>query len=286
MPRKSPLNEIDLYLAAIDATPLLDAEQERALARELRDHHSEAARDHLIRANLRLVVSIAKRYAGRGLPLLDLIEEGNLGLIRAVEGFDPEMGTRFSTSASWWIKQSIGKAMINAVQPVHIPSYMVEWVVKWKRTTQTLEDELGRPPTHAELAAAMDVSDPQLRRIHRAVRAARRPSDGGSHNDDDSSRNWQAALDADTPAPGDAMLREDTLRLLEQLLSHMNARESAILRLRFGLDGREPLTLRETAQHVGITRERIRQIEIAALRKLARRLDSRHPMLGLGRRAA
>ncbi|MBY0309364.1 MAG: sigma-70 family RNA polymerase sigma factor, partial [Phycisphaerales bacterium] len=148
---------LQLYLRQINETPLLTAEEEKLLGWAVINDNCPAARERMIRANLRLVVSIAKNYVNRGLSIQDLIEEGNVGLLRAVEGFDPAQGARFSTYASWWIKQAIKRALINAVQPIHVPAYMVELVAKWKQSSRKLEQRLGRPPTLQELADEMQM---------------------------------------------------------------------------------------------------------------------------------
>src|SRR3977135_2360458 len=163
---QSPL---ETYLREINETPLLNAQEERELAHRIEDGDSEA-RDRMVRANLRLVVNIARSYTGKGLGLQDLIEEGNLGLLRAVEGFDPRMNTRFSTSASYWIKQSIKRALVNTAKTIRIPAYMVELLAKWRRASTKLQDELGRPPTHEEIAKSLDLPQKKLSIIKKAIR--------------------------------------------------------------------------------------------------------------------
>ncbi|MHC4827848.1 MAG: sigma-70 family RNA polymerase sigma factor, partial [Planctomycetota bacterium] len=167
--------DLQLYLRQINEVPLLTAAEEKELGWRIINDNDQEAKDRMIKANLRLVVSISKNYSHRGLPLADLIEEGNIGLIRAVEGFDPAQGARFSTYASWWIKQAIKRTLINAVQPIHIPAYMVELIAKWKETTRRLEEELGRQPTTPELAAAMEVPMKKLQIIRRAIKAFHAP---------------------------------------------------------------------------------------------------------------
>src|ERR1700726_5032861 len=163
---QSPL---ETYLREINETPLLNADEEKILAYRIQEGDSEA-RDHLVRANLRLVVHIARSYTGKGLGLQDLIEEGNLGLLRAVEGFDPSMNTRFSTYASYWIKQSIKRALVNTAKTIRIPAYMVELLAKWRRATAKLQDELGRPPTHEEVARSLELPKKKLNIIKKAIR--------------------------------------------------------------------------------------------------------------------
>lgn len=273
---------LELYLKQIDEVPLLTGEEERALCRKIIAEGCMESREHMIRANLRLVVSIAKKYNNRGLPLQDLIEEGNLGLLKAVENFDPEYGARFSTYGCWWIKQAIKRALINAVQPVHIPAYMVELIGKWKKASRDLEEKLGRVPTLQELGDEMQLPPRKIRIIKKAVRAYQRPAQtGGTGEDGDAPTLSEMLADEKTPTPEDQVLREDDLQTIGQLLDAIDDREAKILRLRYGLDGEEPMTLKEIGKVIGLTRERVRQIEIEALRKLNQRLSSDRPLAAI-----
>jgi RNA polymerase primary sigma factor len=270
-------SDLALYLKEINRFNLLTAEEERELGWKVINDNCPAARERMIRSNLRLVVSIAKSYTNRGLTLPDLIEEGNIGLLRAVEGFDPAQGARFSTYASWWIKQAIKRALINATQPVHIPAYMVELIAKWKIAYRRLEHELGVPPSLQDLAKAMDLPLKKVRIIRRAVKAFQTPSQ--SHRDDSGDLINLSDLVADTRhgTPHERMFHRDELTTLKKLLDTIDEREAAILRLRFGLDGTEPLTLKQIADEVGISRERVRQIVDEALTKLNARLSDEKP---------
>lgn len=270
--------DLELYLKQIDESPLLSADEEKHLARKIINEGCMASREHMIRSNLRLVVAIAKRYMNRGLSLQDLIEEGNVGLVKAVEGFDPDMGARFSTYGCWWIKQGIKRALINAVQPIHIPAYMVELIAKWKRASRLLEEKLGRTPTVQELAEEMDLPAKKVRIIRKAVKASRRPSQTGSGAEGEGPMLSEMVADARTPSPQDQVLLADDLETIGKLLEAIDDREAKILRLRYGLNGDEPLTLKEIGVHVGLTRERVRQIEIEALKKLNARLESDRPL--------
>lgn len=275
MPSTRVKSELEIYLKAIDQSPLLSAEEERELCWKIIHENCPFARDHMIRSNLRLVVNIAKRYNNRGMPLQDLIEEGNLGLLRAVEAFDPDQGARFSTYASWWIKQAIKRALINAVQPIHIPAYMVELISRWKKTYRELEEELGRMPNTKELAKAMELTPKKVRIVRKAVRAFQRPAQ--TDNDEDGFQLSEMLTDTRTPSPEDQVFNQDDIDTITSLLDIIDDREATILRLRFGLDGTEPLTLKQVGAEVGLTRERVRQIEIEALQKLNVRLESDSP---------
>lgn len=281
MPSSRVKSDLEVYLKQIDESPLLTREEEVELAHRIRDEGCMASREHMVRSNLRLVVSIAKRYVNRGLPLQDLIEEGNIGLMKAVENFDPAFGARFSTYGTWWIKQAIKRALINAVQPIHIPAYMVELIAKWKKASRDLEEELGRQPTIKELAERMDLPEKKVKIIKKAVRACQRPTQEGGGGDDDSPSLGEVVADERLLSPGDAVLLEDDLATIGVLLDAIDDREATILRLRYGLNGEEPLTLKEIGSVVGLTRERVRQIEIEALRKLNTRMNSDRPFAAI-----
>ncbi len=257
---------LQIYLEEINDAALLTAEEEKALARRIIEHNDPMARDRMIRSNLRLVVNIAKKYGNRGMPLADLIEEGNLGLMRAVEGFDPEQGSRFSTYASWWIKQSIKRALINSVQPIHIPAYMVEMIARWKQASLELQERLGRSPNLEEMAQALEVPARKVKIIRRAVKAFSSPSQAPS-SDDNLSLN-ELLEDEKTPRPDEVVFNQDELATIKRLLDLIDAREAEILRLRYGLNREEPMTLKEIGKCVGLTRERVRQIEKETLGKL------------------
>lgn len=253
---QSPL---ETYLREINETPLLSADQEKELALRIEDGDSEA-RDRMIRANLRLVVNIARSYTGKGLGLQDLIEEGNLGLLRAAEGFDPRMDTRFSTYASFWIKQSIKRALVNTSRTIRIPGYMVDLLAKWRRETARLTDLHGRPPTHEEVAKGLNLSKKKLStRLYNAAPQPEQPDASRSLDD----------IDSNSRAPDLEIVESDDLRHVLDLLEKMDPREATVLRMRFGIDEMQPSTLKEIGECLGLTRERVRQIESEALGKLS-----------------
>ncbi|MFM8891047.1 MAG: RNA polymerase sigma factor RpoD/SigA [Planctomycetia bacterium] len=263
-------NPLETYLRDINATSLLTAEDERRLAKAIAQGDAQA-RDHMVRANLRLVVNIARGYSNRGLPLPDLIEEGNLGLLRAVEGFDPNMGTRFSTYASYWIKQSIKRALINSGKTIRIPAYMVELLSKWRRATARLSDSLGRTPTAEEIARMLGLARKKLSIIKKAIHVHQSAPqteqvDGG----------WslgELVRDENARCPAEVLLDHDTLGHVLRRIDALDERAARIIRLRFGLGGVEPMTLKEIGNLLGLTRERVRQIEAETLANLALAID-------------
>src|SRR4051794_36676082 len=265
LPSRAAQAPLETYLREINETSLLGADEERELAYRIEDGDL-AARDHLVRANLRLVVNIARSYTGKGLGLEDLIAEGNLGLVRAAEGFDPSMNTRFSTYASYWIKQSIKRLVINTAKTVRLPAYMVELLTKWRRASAKLQEELGRPPTEEEVAQALNLSPKKLNIIKKALRIHNALPQG--NQEEDGSSIDEILMDGRTKSPDTEMAEADELRHVLDLLGKMGPREATVLRLRFGLDGEGPKTLKEIGERLGLTRERVRQIESEALAEL------------------
>ena len=261
-----PQSPLETYLREINETPLLSAKEERDLARRIAQGDA-MARDHMVRANLRLVVNIARGYVGKGLGLQDLIEEGNLGLLRAVEGFDPEVGTRFSTYASYWIKQSIKRALINSAKTIRIPAYMVELLSKWRRASARLSEELGRTPTQEEVGRILGLARKKLPIIKKAIQIY-----NSTPQSDQTDAGWslgEMVTDERLKAPDEELLDHDVLSTVLDLLENLDTREATVLKMRFGLGDSEAHTLKEIGSELGLTRERVRQIETEALGKLA-----------------
>jgi RNA polymerase primary sigma factor len=261
-----PYSPLQIYLHDINGTPLLSAQEERDLADRVA-LGDPRAREHMVKANLRLVVNIARGYLGKGLSLEDLIEEGNLGLMRAVEGFDGTMSTRFSTYASYWIKQSIRRAVMNNGKPIRLPAYMVTLLSKWRRATIVLTDRLGRAPTPEEVGKALRLSKKKIGIVAQAILVNHlTPHPEGS--EDDGSILDDVLTDDRCKTPDDLLIESDDLERVFHQLDRLDDREAAVVRLRFGLDEPGPLTLREIGERLGLTRERVRQLENQALMKL------------------
>jgi RNA polymerase primary sigma factor len=257
-----------MYLKEIGQIPLLTPDEEQALAQKVSEG-DQKAKNKLTEANLRLVVSIAKKYSGRGLHILDLIQEGNTGLIRAVDKFDHTKGNKFSTYATWWIRQAITRAIADQARTIRVPVHMVEVINKATRCNRKLVQELGREPTLEEIADALNLP------IDKIIEANRTAADTLSLDtpvgDEEDTTIGSFVEDYNTPGPADATNHTLLAEALSQILDTLTEREADVLRLRFGMHDGKTHTLEEVGQHFGVTRERIRQIENKAIRKL------RHP---------
>lgn len=259
---------VRMYLKEIGRIPLLSIEEETELAKRMAEGDEEA-KHKLEEANLRLVVSVAKRYVGRGMQLLDLIQEGNLGLIKAVDKFDYRKGFKFSTYATWWIRQAITRAIADQARTIRIPVHMVETINKLVRVNRQLLQELGREPRHDEIANAMGVSEEKVREI---IKIAQDPvSLETPIGEEEDSHLGDFIADDDAPAPDSMATQAMLKKQLNDVLATLTPREEKVLRLRFGLDDGRTRTLEDVGKEFNVTRERIRQIEAKALRKL------RHP---------
>jgi RNA polymerase primary sigma factor len=261
---------IKLYLREIGQVKLLTPQEEIELAARIKKGDKKA-REQMIKANLRLVVKIARDYEGIGLPLLDLISEGNIGLMKAVERFDPSKGGKLSTYGSWWIKQSIKRALANQSKTIRLPVHLVDKISKMRRTAMRLQEELGREPTDEELGEELGIS---ASRVSQMRMAAIRPASLDAPIGDEDSNNFAEVVQdeaADTPYE---QLEEKTVtRMLQEMVKTLDPREATILRARFGLDGGPERTLEEVGEKFGVTRERVRQIQNIALRKLRKMIE-------------
>jgi RNA polymerase primary sigma factor len=259
-------SNLQLYLQEIGKTPLLTVDEEVALARRIR-RGDRAARDHMIKANLRLVVKIAMDYKDFGLPLLDLISEGNIGLIKAVERFDPRKGGKLSTYAAWWIKQSIKRALANQSKTIRLPVHLVDKISKMRRTAMALTEQLGREPTDEELAAELQIPTSKVAHL-KSVSVRPASLDAPIGDEGDSATFGEVVGDENAVSPYEGLREKNLSNDLRAMVDSLDKREAEIIKLRFGLEGREELTLEEVGKRFNVTRERIRQLEYLALTKM------------------
>jgi RNA polymerase primary sigma factor len=266
-------DSVRLYLREIGKIPLLNSEEELKLAYEIKAG-SKKAKDKMAEANMRLVVSIAKRYVGRGLDLLDLIQEGNTGLLRAVEKFDPDKGFKFSTYATWWIRQAITRAIADQARTIRIPVHMVETINKLLRTQRRLTQELNREPTNEEIAKEMEIEVDKVEHIMK-IKQDISSLDASIRDDEEDSVLSDFIEDEDTISPEDSATNQLLKEQVKEILSALTEREQKILKLRFGLEDGKQHTLEEVGQEFSVTRERIRQIEAKALAKLRKHKDAK-----------
>lgn len=266
-------DSVRLYLREIGKIPLLNAEEELELAQKV-VAGDKRAKDKMAEANMRLVVSIAKRYVGRGLDLLDLIQEGNTGLLRAVEKFDPDKGFKFSTYATWWIRQAITRAIADQARTIRIPVHMVETINKLLRTQRRLTQDLNREPTNEEIAEAMELDVEKVEHIMK-IKQDISSLDASVRDDEEDSVLQDFIEDEDTVTPEESATGQLLKEQVKDLLGSLSEREQKILRLRFGLEDGKQHTLEEVGQEFSVTRERIRQIEAKALAKLKKHKDAR-----------
>ena len=247
----------------------MNAEQERSLGKLVAEENDQQAREQLVRSNLRLVVNIAKKFGRRGMSLGDLIEEGNLGLIKAVDYFDYKRGVRFSTYGAWWIKQSIKRALLENIQPVHIPTYMVALINQWRHITTELESKLGRKLSVEEMAEIMKMPLRKAKVIHRIVEVLSSVSESSNNDASEDDQMLEAILeDPNACNPEDVLAEVEEKAKALRLLNKIDPREADILRMHYGIDGNKPMPLKEIGKKLGLTRERIRQIRRDALTKL------------------
>ncbi len=269
-------DSVRLYLREIGKIPLLNAEEELALAQKVKDG-DKRAKDKMAEANMRLVVSIAKRYSGRGLDFLDLIQEGNTGLLRAVEKFDPDKGFKFSTYATWWIRQAITRAIADQARTIRIPVHMVETINKLLRTQRRMTQELNREPTIEELAKELEMEPDKVEYVIKIKQDITSLDAGvGRDGDDDGESILQDFIeDEDSATPEEAATSQLLKEQVQNVLSSLSDREQKIIKMRFGLENGKSHTLEEVGQEFAVTRERIRQIEAKALAKLRKHKDAK-----------
>ncbi len=266
-------DSVRLYLREIGKIPLLSSEEELALANRV-VAGDKVAKDKMAEANMRLVVSIAKRYVGRGLDLLDLIQEGNTGLLRAVEKFDPDKGFKFSTYATWWIRQAITRAIADQARTIRIPVHMVETINKLLRTQRRLTQELNREPSNEEIAEAMEIDVDKVEHIMK-IKQDISSLDASVHEDEEDSVLGDFIEDEDTISPEESATNQLLKEHVSGMLNGLTEREQKIIKLRFGLEDGKNYTLEEVGQEFSVTRERIRQIEAKALAKLRKHKDAK-----------
>ena len=265
-------HSLRVYLREISKTPLLTPAEEIELAARIKEG-DEKARAHMIKANLRLVVKIAQDYSGYGLPLSDLISEGNIGLIKAVERFDPEKGGKLSTYGSWWIKQSIKRALANQSKTIRLPVHMVDKVSKMRKISMMMTEAIGREPTEEELSEELGIPRRKLAMLRQA---SQRPTSLDAPVGDDAGSDFSEMIgDEKAVNPFEALVDKNMQGQLGGLLDVLDDRESRIIDARFGLDGKKPMTLEEVGREFGVTRERIRQLQNIALDKMRKKLRKR-----------
>ena len=268
-------DSVRLYLREIGKIPLLTPEEEQELAKKIVEGNKKA-KDKMVEANMRLVVSIAKRYSGRGLDFLDLIQEGNTGLLRAVEKFDPEKGFKFSTYATWWIRQAITRAIADQARTIRIPVHMVETINKVLRTTRKLTQELNREPTTEEIAKELDMEVDKVEYVMRIKQdIASLDASVGRDGDDEDSVLGDFVEDEERVSPEDSAATQILKEQLASIIATLSDREQKIIKMRFGIGGERPHTLEEVGTEFSVTRERIRQIEAKALSKLRKHKDTK-----------
>lgn len=268
-------DSVRLYLREIGKIPLLTPEEEAELAQRI-VKGDKKAKDKMVESNMRLVVSIAKRYGGRGLDFLDLIQEGNTGLLRAVEKFDPDKGFKFSTYATWWVRQAITRAIADQARTIRIPVHMVETINKVLRTTRKLTSELNREPTNEEIAKALDMEPDKIDYVMRIKQdIASLDASVGREGDDEDSVLGDFVEDEERASPEDSAANQILKEQLSEIIATLTDREQKIIRLRFGIGGGRPHTLEEVGNEFDVTRERIRQIEAKALSKLRKNKDTK-----------